>query len=188
MTILSDLQFHKSPLRKLGLLGIASTSLLLAACVSPNAVKPESSISSADISAHHQFVSCKQDGMALDTSAKQRQSSAQYLAAAKTLKQCLQEVDVYQNVVPVEERMQVHAITILDYFKGGDIAQARSQLDAFELAFPNSDLLFSDYTSFVDSMQVLLANGMGTLDSDSSLNINSELKSHSNRQRYWQTH
>lgn len=185
MTLLPYLEFHKLSLRKLGLLSVASTSLLLAACISPTTTKPSSAVSSADISAHHQFVNCKQDGLLLDASAKKRQSPAQYRAAANTLNQCLLELNNYQDVVAVEERMQVHALTVLDYMKGGDVAQARRQLDDFELTYPNSDLLFADYTSFIESMHVLLwSDGV----EGASLNINTALKSHLNRQRYWQTH
>ena len=177
-------------LKKLALLGLVSSSLLVSGCTMPTQEKPiqTDTVSSADISARKQFVVCKADALALDSSAKQRQSPAQYLSSANTLNQCLLEVDGFTHVVPLDERMQVHALTVLNYLKGGDIKQAKLQLDAFELAYPNSDLLFSDYTSFIDSMRVVLSHQGSVLSRSSSLNINDALQSHVNRQRYWQTH
>jgi len=85
--------------------------------------------------------------------------------------------------------MQVHALTVLNYFKGGDVVKARVQLQAFELSYPGSDLYFSDYTSFVDSLKVILSrSALESTEMGRVLNINPALKSDIVRQRYWQTH
>lgn len=171
--------------RKAALITFASSTLLLGACASKQTLPEPTQQPAYGMAAYADFNGCKEEGLALDASAREQGSPAQYLAAANTLDQCLQEADGYRDVIPQHERMQVHALTVLDYIKGGDAAKARLQLRAFTLAYPNKDLFFDDYTSFVDSMSVLLAEDTGH---DGTPNINKNLKSEMNRNRYWQTH
>ena len=178
--------------------------LLLAAC----ATAPLPSVTTGQLSdkqlyeqeqiaaattAMEQFLGCKQDGLLLDQSAREKKSSAQYAASAKTLDQCLTDIDEYRDVVPVasiesiEQRMQVHALTVLNYFKAGDIKHAKLQLRAFELSYPGRDLYFSDYTSFIDSLSLLL--GIDTVEGRRKVfNVNPTLASEVSRYRYWQRH
>ena len=178
--------------------------LLLAACATapqpPITIAPlsdkqqfEQKQIAAASNAMEQFLRCKQDGVLLDKSAQEKKSSAQYAASAKTLDQCLADIDEYRDVAPIasiefiEKRMQVHALTVLNYFKAGDIKHAKLQLRAFELSYPGRDLYFSDYTSFVDSLSLLL--GVDTVASRRKVfNVNSTLASEVSRYRYWQRH
>ena len=174
-------------LRKGLMAGIAASSLLLGACATnqPMGGDPVVHHDPINSQAVMAFNQCKQQGLAMDASAKQSAAPAQFLAAAKTLDGCLRDVDSYRHQIPQIERMQVHALTEVDFLKGGDAEQARVQLNAFTLAYPNSDLYFNDYTSFVDSMQVLLNE---QLDPNVSPNVSAKLQSEVERQRYWQTH
>lgn len=138
-----------------------------------------------------QFVYCKKDGMLLDKSAHETKSSAQYAASAQTLDQCLADIDEYRDITPVasveftEQRMKVHALTVLNYLKAGNIKQAKLQLRSFELSYPGRDLYFSDYTSFVDSLSLLL--GIDTFENRrKAFNVNPTLASEVSRYRYWQ--
>ena len=147
----------------------------------------------AATTAMDQFLRCKQDGLLLGESAREKKSSAQYAASAKTLDQCLADIDQYRDVTPVasiesvELRMQVHALTVLNYFKAGDIKHAKLQLRAFELSYPGRDLYFSDYTSFVDSLTLLL--GVDSFEGRRKVfNVNPTLASEVSRYRYWQRH
>ncbi|MBV1920529.1 MAG: hypothetical protein KUG73_07580 [Pseudomonadales bacterium] len=141
-----------------------------------------------------QFLGCKQGGLLLDQSAREKKSSAQYAASAKTLDQCLTDIDEYRDVVSVasiesiEQRMQVHALMVLNYFKAGDIKSAKLQLRAFELSYPGRDLYFSDYTSFVDSLTLLLGvDSLHSLEGRRKVfNVNPTLASEVSRYRYWQ--
>ena len=178
--------------------------LLLAACATaplpPVIIDPlsekqqfEQKQMAAASNAMKQFLRCKQDGVLLDESAREKKSSAQYAASAKTLDQCLADIDEYRDVAPVisaefvEQKMQVHALTVLNYFKAGDIKHAKLQLRAFELSYPGRDLYFSDYTSFIDSLSLLL--GIDTVKSRRKVfNVNPTLASEVSRYRYWQRH
>jgi len=174
---------------RLRLLCVLIVSALLSACASPGQQQPSSVVAPArDETVQSTFLACKQDALALDASARKQQSSAQYLAAAKTLNQCLLEIDSHRSDIPIDERMKMHALTVLDYLKGGDVAQARVQLTAFEMSYPNNDLYFDDYTSFVDSFRVLLSNNSTRMANGNPLNINPILKSEQNRRRYWLAH
>ncbi len=147
----------------------------------------------AATTAMEQFLRCKQDGLLLGQSAREKKSSAQYAASAQTLEQCLTDIDEYRDVAPVasigsvEQRMQVHALIVLNYVKAGDIKNAKLQLHTFELAYPGRDLYFSDYTSFVDSLTLIL--GIDTFEGRrKTFNVNPILASEISRYRYWQRH
>ena len=191
--------FHKRPLGlRLGVLTLATAGLLLGGCSSmgPQPVDftgADSTQSSATTSSSYslvkqQFEQCQHEGLVIDASAREQQSPAQYLVAAKTLDQCLVEVDPHRSAVPVQTRMHTHALTVLDYLKGGDVAQARVQLSAFTLSYPGQDLYFADYTSFVDSLHSILSLAEGATDNKAALNINPALRAELNRHRYWQRH
>lgn len=147
----------------------------------------------AATTAMEQFLRCKQGGLLLGQSAREKKSSAQYAASAKTLDQCLTDIDEYRDVVPVtsiesvEQRMQVHALTVLNYIKAGDINNAKLQLRTFEMSYPGRDLYFSDYTSFVDSLTLLL--GIDIFEGRREVfNVNPTLASEVSRYRYWLRH
>jgi len=178
---------------RLRLLYAVIVCALLGGCASPGQQQPQfqpPSLIAASVAetAQDAFNSCKQDALALDASARKQQSSAQYLMAARTLNQCLLEVDSHRRDIPIEERMKMHALTVLNYLKGGDVVQARVQLTAFEMTYPNNDLYFGDYTSFVDSFRVLLNDSAARVTHGNLLNVNPILKSEHNRRRYWLTH
>lgn len=156
--------------------------------------QPTQSSSSSEM-VLEQFLTCKKEGILLDESAREQGSPAQYTASARTLDLCLVEVDQLRNAVPMELRMQVHALTVLNYLKGGDIENARLQLRAFELSYPHKDLYFSDYTSFIDSLNAVLGNRFiekhsiaASSSRERTSNINPVVSSEVSRFRYWQTH
>lgn len=197
---------------------VVCLSLLLSACattpaerISPKSNNPEfPSVLKVDATARVQeaFSRCKHDALELDKSAREQKSPAQYAASAKTIDLCLVEVDEQRDAISVEQRMQIHALMVLNYFKAGDIKKARLQLHAFELSYPGRDLYFQDYTSFIDSFRVLLdypnvrernivksraaegriSNYAAYSHSRDLLNINPDLASEIARYRYWQTH
>ncbi|PCJ34853.1 MAG: hypothetical protein COA99_14260 [Moraxellaceae bacterium] len=181
--------FSSTFTRAIRTLSLGFFALSLAACATtvplPQPPPVSHAPSPAEVAAQQQFFDCKQDALALDVSAYEQQSPAQYNASAKTLDHCLSDIDDYRHVVPLEARMQVHALTVLNYLKGGDITKAREQLRSFELSYPDSDLYFSDYTSFVDSLRVILRKNA---INRRVLNINPMLASEIVRHRYWQTH
>ena len=51
----------------------------------------------------------------------------------------------------VEERMRAYALSVQNYFKGGDVASARANLGKFKTAFAGKDLYYADGASFSDT-------------------------------------
>jgi hypothetical protein len=82
--------------------------------------------------------------------------------------------------------MRVHALATLNYFKGGDVEQARRTFEGFKGTYPDNDLYFGDGSSFIETTEVLL----GRTDSLSfgqfaALNVNDSLKSEMRRLNHW---
>lgn len=173
---------------------VTSPAPIISSSTLPTSAAHASQVSELSAAAMEQFVDCKKEGLALDESARKQKSPAQYAASARTLDLCLVEVDEYRDAVPMELRMQVHALTVLNYVKGGDIAKARLQLRAFELSYPNRDLYFSDYTSFIDSLNAVLgrphSNGTSSqrVFQQRTSNINPMVSTEISRYRYWKMH
>jgi len=82
--------------------------------------------------------------------------------------------------------MRVHALAALNYFKGGDVEQARRSFEDFKATYPDSDLYFADGSSFTETTEVLL----GRTDPISfgqfaALNVNKSVKSEMRRLNHW---
>jgi len=162
---------------------ILLAGLWLTGCVSTGPKLELMSFNSEYEVVQQQFDTCKAEGLALNTSASLQKSTAQYLAAANTLNSCLLQVEGSYESVPVDEQMKIHALTVLDFIKGGDVSKAREQLSVFERNFPSRDLFFNDYSSFLDTVNALLDGNQSA-----ALNVNQSLKSELNRQHYWASH
>lgn len=131
------------------------------------------------------FEACRSDAMILDGSARKQQSTAQYLSAARSLDRCLSVLEPYSDGVDEELRMQLHALSVLDFLKGGDVVRAHGQFDSFQFQFPGKDLYFADNTSFVDTLSVLLGSVPADAERGMLLNVNPALRSELNRSRHW---
>lgn len=140
----------------------------------------------AQISAMRSYRQCRDDAVKLDTKAREDGSNSRYLASAKLFEKCEQQVGPDAVNVATEERLRAYAISILNYFRGGNISKARANLQSFKQTFPDKDLLFSDGSSFVDTMEVLLSmNDRAALGQFSTLNASQQLKSELRRVNYW---
>lgn len=132
------------------------------------------------------FESCRDEGLTLDTQARSRASAGAFLNAARVLDGCGANLGSAASTVPQAERMRVHALASLDYFKGGDVEQARRVFEDFKATYPDSDLYFADGSSFTETTEVLL----GRTDPISfgqfaALNVNKRVKSEMRRLNHW---
>ncbi|MGL1958190.1 MAG: hypothetical protein OCD00_12825 [Colwellia sp.] len=132
---------------------------------------------------------CVQNAMAVEHQASISHSTAQYLAAANALTTCIADLTI-EKTSPEQQKnvMQLHAITTLNYIKGGDIAKAKQMLEHFQHKYPQQDLYFDDYTSFLDTATALLSSESLTTLQLASLNISRTLRDEIELKHYWLTH
>ena len=182
---------HRTYLSTLAPALAIATALLASACNPVTTAQQKEGIGFrqaryAEISAMRAYRTCRDDALALDGQARGEGSSARYLAAARLLEKCEAEVGPEAASVGVDERMRAYALSIQDYFKGGDVARARTNLETFKQTFDGADLYFADGASFVESMEIILGLRDRTAVGEFSLaNVSTEMKSELRRVRYW---
>lgn len=85
--------------------------------------------------------------------------------------------------------MQLHGVAIVNLLKSGELVQAKDELSRFKKAYPRADLMFSDGSSLVDSLDLLLGEvPIERAEKDSLVNANHELKAELRRYQYWNAH
>lgn len=129
---------------------------------------------------------CQQHALAIADNASSTASRAQFLTSARALDHCVIS-DQLANVEK-QNRMQMIAISTLNFIKGGDVQKAADQLAMFKRQYPQQDLYFADYTSFVDSTTALLNMDKLSATALTSLNINRKLRAEIERNHYWLSH
>jgi len=176
------LTFKNNRLSKLFFLSILA--LGLTGCVSTSA--QEEQVINSKI---EQYASCKVDAQMMETSAQQTSSTAQYLASARAMDNCVSYA-VEQRIIHLNQQdiMQMMAISTFNYIKGGDVISAEKMFVTFKQQFPRKDLYFANNTSFLDTTTALIkGNELSTFEL-SSLNISSVVRSEIERKNYWLTH
>jgi len=136
--------------------------------------------------------SCRDHARSIASHAETAASTAQYLAAAKAMNNCvstaLQQRTYNNNPNQQEIIMKMMAVATLNFIKAGDVLTATREVDRFKRVYPNKDLYFADYTSFLDTATALLsAEPMGP-SQISSLNISRVLRDEIERKHYWLNH
>lgn len=111
--------------------------------------------------------------------------SSQYLSLANAAIFCIEGLSFTPRHPDVQTAMQFNALAFTNYVKAGDMQQAQDTLADFRNRFPQQDLLFADYTSFVDTAKVLVSHNELSLYQLSTLNINSQLRAEIKRKRNW---
>ena len=132
------------------------------------------------------FESCRDEGLTLDSQARGRASPGAFLNSARVLDGCGANLGSAASAVPKSERMRVHALAVLNYFKGGDVEQARRSFEGFKASYPYSDLYFADGSSYTETTEVLL----GRTDPISfgqfaALNVDKRVKREMRRLNHW---
>ncbi len=173
-------------------LAVAATVLVAAACTTNGQPNPQEGIGFREarfqeISAMREYRQCRDDALELDTQARTTGNTGRYLASAQLLEKCEAEIGPEAKGVAEEERMRAYALGIQNYLKGGDIAKARENLHAFKRSFPDKDLYYTDGSSFIASMEVLIGQSDDLAFSRfGATNIGDKLADEMRRIRYWQ--
>jgi len=139
-----------------------------------------------EISAMRDYRDCRDHALELDREAQTNHDAAKYLASARMIEKCEAKLGPDVADIAVDERMRAYALTVQNHLKGGDVEQARVNLDKFTSNFEGQDLYFADGSSFIQTMEVLLGKrGTASLGRYSDANVNRDLKSELRRVRYW---
>ena len=133
------------------------------------------------------FEACRDEGLTLDSQARSRASAGAFLNSARVLDSCGANLGSAASAVPQPERMRVHALAVLNYFKGGDVEQARRSFETFKVTYPDNDLYFGDGASFTETTNVLLGRKTGPISFGefAALNVNDRVKSEMRRLNHW---
>ena len=172
----------KVPVFTAGKWGLVLLTLSLSACSSTSEQKQPY--------ATNQLIDaqCQQNALAIENQARISNSSAQYLAAANTLSSCIDGLDFDKKSPEQKKLMQLYAVSTLNFIKGGDVAKAQKMIDDFQHKYPQQDLYFTDYTSFLDTTTALLSSESLTAMQLSTLNISRKLRDEIERKHYWLSH
>lgn len=127
---------------------------------------------------------CIEQVQAQQSSPYQKEAS-QHLSLASTAQYCFENIQFSPQHPDIQTAMHFSALAVVNYVKAGDILAARKALSQFRTKFPQQDLLFEDYTSFVDTATVLVKQDEVTLNQLAYLNINPALRAEIKRQRRW---
>lgn len=115
---------------------------------------------------------------------RESSSAAQFMSLAKQANRCLEGIRFYPQHPDNEIAMRLNALAVVNFVKGGDLVSAKSSLSDFTQRFVKQDLVFDDYTSFLDTATALLEPNLSARQL-AMLNINPTLRSELNRQRTW---
>lgn len=110
---------------------------------------------------------------------------AQYLSLANTAEHCVGNIAFSPQHPDTQIAMKFSALAIMNLIKAGDIEAASNGLAKFRAIFPQQDLLFDDYSSFVDTATALLKQQDLSSHQLALLNINPKLRGELTRKRQW---
>jgi len=132
------------------------------------------------------FETCRDEGLTLDSQARSRASAGAFLNSARVLDGCGVNLGSAASAVPKPERMRVHALAVLNYFKGGEVEQARRTFEGFKATYPDDDLYFGDGSSYTETTEVLLGRADPiSFGRFAVLNVNDRVKSEMRRLNHW---
>jgi hypothetical protein len=169
---------------------VVLSSILMSACMMQTTTSYEGigyrETRFAQISAMRDYRKCRDEALVLDNQARLGSGPARYIASAQLIEKCEAELGPNTSKVANEERMRAYALSIQNYFKGGDMVKARKNLENLKNKFPDNDLYLADGSSFIQTMEVLLSLKPASTSYDLALsNVNEELKSEIKRSNYW---
>ncbi|GEM_PF-5216454 len=108
-----------------------------------------------------------------------------FLATAENAEACIKDIHFNIDHPDHQLAMKLKAIAVNSYFKAGDISSADAAFNDFRTMFPMQDLVYDDFTSFVDTTTALLQYRQLTSLQLERLNINPVLKNELVRQQRW---
>lgn len=165
-------------------LALVSASVFFSACTSTSAPAEVSDLNNPYLNIQRMDERCVQQ-ITEQQQALALASTAQYLSLANSAMHCTDGIVFTPSHPDTQTAMQFSALAFNNYLKAGDMEQAQNTLQVFRQRFPQQDLLFSDYTSFVDTATVLLSHNQLSAHQLKVLNISEKLRSEMLRQRKW---
>jgi hypothetical protein len=174
--------------KRAAVLGVALGGLT--ACVMDGAgAPPDTSYREARFEQMQQlkaFERCRDEGLHLDASARARGAADAFLTSADVLAKCNAEIGAAAAIAPEDERMRLHALSVVNYIRGGDVERARRQFDSFKAAWPDNDLYLTGGTSFIATAETLLGRTeQQTFGTFMALNVTDEMKREMRRMNHW---
>lgn len=174
--------YHRMP-RKCAL-SIIMLSAFLSACTSTHQSAVVSDLNQPEKQVQRMNASCIEQ-----VNAQQQQletaNEAQYLSLANTALHCIDNIAFSPSHPDSRLAMQFNALAFNNFVKAGDMQEAQLSLSSFRKRFPQQDLMFADYTSFVDTATVLVNHSSLSRHQLTVLNINEQLRDEIIRQRHW---
>lgn len=131
---------------------------------------------------------CEQQAMDMDSFAQKSGQTAQYLASANAILRCVNGIPFPKGHPDSDKALRLMAVAVMNYVKGGDIDGAKVALRKTRSKFPDQDLYFADYSSFIDTATALLEQQTLSGHQLAALNISSELRAEIKRHQYWLSH
>lgn len=189
MSAQQTIRFSMGPRLRTGAAAMALATL--AACTNDYGSDPLEGIGYRQarfeqISAMREYRKCRDEGLELDRKARESGSSGTYLASARVLEKCEAGLGPDASGIAMDERMRAYALSIQNFFKGGDVETSRRNFDKFKTQFSKHDFYYPDGSSYVVTMEALLGRRESwTFGEFSALNINDDLKSEMRRVLYW---
>jgi hypothetical protein len=166
--------------------------LLLSGCSSATAYKYKNAAVSQESALFSQAAvierldpNCHSHVLQRESSISNLGDAAQQIALANAATRCIENKNFYPKHPDNQIAMQLNALAIVNFIKAGETQNATHSLSVFRTKFPKQDLLFSDYTSFVDTATALLNYDDLSNREIQVLNINVLLRDELKRQQYW---
>ena len=110
---------------------------------------------------------------------------SQYLSLSNTANHCIQDIPFSPQHPDNQLAMQFNALAFMNFVKAGDMQAAAESLSQFRQRFPQQDLYFEDYSSFIDTAIALVDQHKLNQNQIKLLNINPQLRAEIRRQQKW---
>lgn len=170
---------------------LAGAMVALTACGMNTATNPVNDVSFREsrfqqMQKIQSFESCRDEGLMLDSQARSRASAGAFLTSARVLSGCTDDLGEAASAIPRNEQMRVEALAVMNFFKGGDVEQARRNFDVFKANHAGSDLYFGDGSSFIETTEILLGRSAPmSFGQFAALNVRDGVKREMRRMNHW---
>ena len=110
---------------------------------------------------------------------------AQHIALVDRASRCIENLRLHPKHPDNQKAMQLSALAVVNYIKAGDSESAALAFERFRRQFPQQDLLYADYSSFIDTITALLHHDTLASHQIRMLNINESMRDELSRQYHW---
>lgn len=162
-------------------LSIIVTAVFLSACSSTQT----NQIVTSEAIYHRLSQSCIDSILLQQSQQVEQYNVSTLMSLARRAETCLGDQKFPVDHPDVQTAMQFNALAFANYMKAGDIEAANRSFERFTLSFPQQDLIYSDFTSFIDTATALLNYQGLSVHQLQILDINPTLRSELLRRKRW---